>query len=124
MFDIRLLPATQLGPDGQRLGVISVGDFTEYFACHRHAVPVDEFEGLWRHELSKLIGGEPAVALVHDPHFAWVVYRVGQRCFVQQILSPTGSFSNLGPRNTHTEEGDRISEWTIDLAEIRSLLAA
>jgi hypothetical protein len=124
MFDIRVLPAAQLGPDGQRLGEITIEDFTERFACHRYAKPVDEFEGLWRHELLRLVRGEPAVALVHDPRFAWVVYRVGHRCFVQQKLSLSGVFTDLEPRCTHTEDSVRISEWATSLAEIRRYLDA
>lgn len=124
MFDIRVLPVTQLGPDGERLGEITVGEFTERFACHGHAKPVDEFENLWRHELLGLIDGESAVALVHDPRFAWIVYRVGLRCYVQQKLSPTGAFADLEPRRTHTEDGERISEWATSLVEIQRYLAA
>jgi hypothetical protein len=68
MFSIRLLPATQLGLDGQRFGEIVVGEFRETFACHS-----DDFAGLerhWRERLQTLVDGEPAVFLCHDPRCA------------------------------------------------------
>jgi hypothetical protein len=124
MFDIRVLPASQLGPDGQRLGEITIGDFIEQFVCHRHSIPVDEFEVLWRHELRRLISGERAVALIYDPRFAWIVYRIGMRCFVQEKLSLSGEFTDLEPRQTHSEVGEPISEWDTTLAEIRRYVGA
>ena len=118
MFAIRVLPPTQLGPDGERLGEISIGDFTEHFACYESPLPLDQTELQWKHELQKLLAGEQAVALQHDPRLAWIVYRTGSRCYIQQRFSPTGDFSNLLPRRTVSEDGDRISEWAIDLSAI------
>lgn len=122
MFAIRLLPPTQVGLDGQRLGEIVVGDFRETFACHS-----DDFAGLedhWRERLRALVEGEPAVILRHDPRFAWVAYSNGADCYIQQRLSIDGSFANLLPRVVTTEDGERASEWTTSLAAIRQYLDA
>jgi hypothetical protein len=67
MFSIRLLPDSELGPEGELLGEIS--------------------------------------------RFASVLYREGNVCFVQQQLSPDARFNDLLPRQTTTEDGERISEW-------------
>ena len=122
MFAIRLLPRTQVGLDGQRLGEIVIGDFSETFACH-----TDDFvqlEGHWRERLRALVEGEPAVVLRHDPRFAWVVYREAADCFIQQRLSIDGSFANLLPRITTNEAGDTVSEWATSLAAVRQFLDA
>src|SRR5437879_5043965 len=122
MFAIRLLPPTRVDLDGQRLGEIVVGDFRETFACHS-----DDFAGLedgWRKRLRALVKGEPAVVLRHDPRFAWIVYREGADCYVQQRLSVDGSFADVIPRVTTTEDGDAVSEWVTTLAAVRRFLSA
>jgi len=122
MFAIRLLPPTRLGLDGQRLGEIVVGDFRETFVCHS-----DDFAGLedgWRERLGALVEGEPAVVLRHDPRFAWIVYREGADCYVQLRLSLDGSFANVLPRVTTTEDGDAVSEWATALAAVAQFLNA
>jgi len=122
MFAIRLLPPTRVGLDGQRLGEIVVGDFRETFACHS-----DDFAGLedgWRERLRALVEGEPAVVLRHDPRFAWIVYREGADCYVQQRLSLDGSFADVLPRVTKTEDGDAVSEWATTFAAVGQFLNA
>ncbi len=124
MFEIALLPDDQLGPDGQRLGRITIGDFSELFACYPLAGTIDDLPADWRNALARLVAGAAYVALIHDPRFAWFIYRDGDSCFVQQILSPDGSFDWHSTRNTVTEDGERVSEWTISLADISEFLAA
>ena len=122
MFSIGVLPASRLGPEGERLGEITIGDFAERFACDPGGESLARMEARWRRELRRLIRGAPAVALVHDPRLAWVVYREGERCYVQQRLSPGGGFPDLLPRRTEAEDGDRVSEWTTTVPEIRHFL--
>ena len=122
MFAIRLLSQTRVGLDGKRLGEIVVGDFRETFACHS-----DDFAGLeagWRERLRALVEGEPAVVLRHDPRLAWIVYREGTDCFVQQRLSVDGSFADVLPRVTTTEDGEAVSEWETSLAAVGQFLNA
>jgi len=121
MFEIRVLPPSQLGPDGQRLGTITIGDFTEMFACH-WGESIDEMESRWRDELRKLLVGKSAVGLIHDPRFAWIIYREGDSCFVQQRLAINGQFFPVAPRRTCNEDGHRISEWTTNVEEIERFL--
>lgn len=121
MFAIRLL-STQVGSYGERLGEIVVGDFREVFACHS-----DDFvglENLWRERLQALIEGERTVILRHDPRFAWIAYREGTDCYIQQWLSIDGSFANRQLRETTTEDGDQISEWTTSMASIQQFLTS
>ena len=124
MFAIRLLSESELGPSGERLGEITVGTFCERFACSSAGVSIEHLEGQWIDALKALIAGSPAVALPHDPRFAWVVYREGKDCYVQQRLSPQGRFDDLLPRETVSSEGDRISEWSTSLAAIERFVGA
>ena len=120
MFSIRLLPESERGLEGETLGEITVGDFTERFAYFGSASP----ELDWKALLQALLDGQPAVVLVHDPRFAWVVYREGDLCFVQQQLSLDGQFNDLLSRQTTTEDGERISEWRTTLHAIRQFVQA
>ncbi len=119
MFSIRVLPPHQCNVDGQRLGEISIGDFAEQFTCYPIFGSVDELECIWRAELRKLIDGAASVALAYDPRFAWIIYREGQHCFVQQVFARDGDFCNhLASRCTVTEEGHSVSEWDTDVSAI------
>ena len=120
MFAIHLLPPSELGGDGERLGQITVGGFSERFAVYpAGGNSVRSMPARWRKQLKRLVEGEErAVALVHDPRFAWIIYRVGNRCCIQQQFSLNGDFADISPRRTHTDEGQRISEWSTTLAQV------
>jgi hypothetical protein len=127
MFAIRVLPATESDVDGKRFGEIIISEFTERFFCFCYpgGASVDELDRIWRAELRKLVDGATAVALVHDPRFAWVIYREDQSCFVQQIFSPDGDFRDkLASRTSVTEDGNRVSEWNTDVSAIVKFLGA
>ena len=123
MFAVHLLPLDQLGANGERLGEIVVGDFRERFACHL-ADAILGLEASWRAELTELADGKRVAVLQHDPRCAWIVYREGGECFVQQRLSLDGTFGGLMPRVTTTEEGDAVSTWATSLAAIQRFLDA
>lgn len=121
MFEIRLLDHEREAA-GQHLGVIIAGDLTEHFSCCTVDGNVDELPQLWLAVLKSLLNGANSIALVHDPRFAWIVYREGEECFVQQRLSLEGDFQNIPPRKTQNEDGDAISEWTVKLSEIKQFV--
>ena len=121
MFEIRVLPPSHLGPDGQRLGTITIGTFTETFPCYCGEGSITEMESRWRDELRKLLADKPAVALIHNPRFAWIFYREGNACYVQQRLAINGEFYPIAPRRTY-EDGDRISEWATNVVDIERFL--
>lgn len=121
MFAIRILPPSERGPEDERLGEITIGAFTERFPCAA-ITSAEELEADWRCELHSLLSGEPQIAMVHDPRFAWIVYRVGNECYVQQHFSMAESFIHLPDRCTVNEDGERISEWNTSIAEIEKFL--
>lgn len=122
MFAIRVLPLSQSDSDGQRLGEITIDDFEEQFACNPVDIAIDQMETHWRHQLAKIVRGETVVALVRDPRFAWIIYREGDQCFVQERLSLDGNFKRIGPRKTQTEDGHSVSEWTTTVSAIRQFI--
>ena len=124
MFDICVLPSSELGPDRQRLGRITAGDFTERFACYPTIASVEKYPRIWKEQLRLLINGQSAVALIHDPRFAWIIYRDGNSCHVQQRLALDGCFEPIPPREVVSEDGDRISEWPVDLESVAQFVAA
>jgi hypothetical protein len=118
MFAIRLLPKTERSPSGERLGEITIGTFREIFVCSSGNDSLIHMEPRWLNALRALVAGSPIAVLQHDPRFAWIVYREGRECYVQQKLSLDGTFSDALPRETISPEGDRVSEWDIALAAI------
>ena len=118
MFAIRVLPAHERGPEGETLGEITVGSFTERFACV--VGPTTETE--WRAELQALVDGNSIATLVHDPRFAWVIYRRGDLCFVQQCFVADGNFREMPSRVTVTDEGEAVSEWGTTVGAVRKFL--
>ncbi|XZG69526.1 hypothetical protein ACTSKR_12820 [Chitinibacteraceae bacterium HSL-7] len=119
MFSIRLLPPSERSPDVPRMGEIVIGEFIERFTVCPLDGNFDALEASWQAELHKLLNGAASVALVFDPRFAWVVYREGSTCFVQEVLALRGDFSeHLSVRHTVTEEGGRISEWVTDVSSV------
>ena len=118
MFEIRILN-DERGANGERLGVISAGDLTERFTCTPANGTVAQLAARWLAALQSLLAGADSVALVHDPRFAWIVYREPEGCFIQQLMSLDGDFETIPPRETVTEDGERISEWAVSLSEIQ-----
>jgi hypothetical protein len=123
MFAIQLLPPSCRGGDGERLGRITIGRFTELFGCYpQRGQSVRSMAAQWRMQLRRLIAGEqPAVALVTGLP-AWIVYRAGKRCYIQQRYFITAASRELGPRRTHDEDGQRISEWSTRTEEIERFI--
>lgn len=123
MFSIGLLSEKEVSPhDGARLGQITIGDFTERFACY-HSGPIEELDVLWREQLNNLLSNERSVALAHDQRFAWIFYRENQQCFIQQCMSLEGDFGeHLANRVIRGEDGESISEWETSVDAISEFL--
>jgi hypothetical protein len=124
MFNIRLVSTVENRPGdepGERFGSIPINNVTERFGCCDAAVPVDDFASEWRKQLLSLVAGRKVIALVHDPRFAWIVYREGDQCYVQQRLALDGCFDRIPPRQTVGDDGGPISEWSITIKDIKNL---
>jgi hypothetical protein len=118
MFAIHLLPPSTRGGDGERLGRITIGRFTEIFGCYpARGKSIRGMASRWRAQLRRFVSGdEPAVAL-DAGGAAWILYRVGKRCYIQQRYFLPRVSREIGSRHTHTD-GQRISEWSTTVAEV------
>ena len=124
MFSIRVLPESEVGAEGERLGEITVGDFRERFACFTSDDSLAQMQARWRSQLEQLVEGAEFALLKHDERVAWMVYRENSTCYIQQVLSPDGSFSEHTIRRTVTDEGHVVSEWKTNVDEISWFLRA
>jgi hypothetical protein len=132
-FSIRLLPASQLGPDKQRLGEIRVGSFVERFAVYPFAGPVEQIADRWLEELRALLTSVSMVGLPTASNMAWVLYLVDTKIIVQQTLmlpgvgpriSPDGKVEGIPPHRDLNEDGDRISQWLTTAAAVSAFVSS
>jgi hypothetical protein len=132
-FSIRLLPADERGPDGQRVGEICVGEFSERFAVYAFDGTAEAVAARWRDQLRLLVDGASAVGLPTASNMTWLLYRVGKAVLVRQMLmlpgvgpklAQGGSVVDIPECTTVTEDGDRISEWTTTVEAVSAFVAA
>jgi hypothetical protein len=123
VFSIRLLPPSQVGGDGERLGEITIRRFRELFDVYPpKGKSARGMQARWRAQLRRLVSGrERAVALVCGTA-DWIVFRAGKRCYIQQWYGRPRPSPDIGPRQTHGEDGQRISEWSTTVAEVAQFL--
>ena len=102
------------------LARIQIGDFSEAFAVSIDATPA-EVRKVWRERLAGLLGRKKKVALpvwrsAHIVSRAWIFYRSGDRVYVHDRIFLRGFDERTGrlpKRETVSEDGRRISEWSI-----------
>jgi hypothetical protein len=132
-FAIRLLPAYEHTADGNRLGEIRVSSFVERFAVYPFDGSVEDVAARWKHELRLLIDGGSAVGLPTASNMTWVLYRIGKKVLVRQMLmlpgiGPTlarnGKVVEIPERATVNEDGDPISEWVTSVEAISAFVTA
>ena len=132
-FSIRLFPPDVRTSDGQRLGEIRVGLFTERFAVYPFSGTAGAVAAAWPDDLRRLLAGDVAVGLPTAIHMTWVLYRVGADVRVQQMLTmpgvgPTltelGRVTNIPAYRSVNEDGERLSEWSTTVHAIREFLVA
>jgi len=118
MFAIHLLPPSTRGGDGERLGQITIGRFTELFGCYpSHGQSIRSMASRWRTQLRRLVGCDESAVALDTGGAAWIIYRVGKRCYIQQRYFLSRASREIGPRHTHAD-GQRISEWSTTVAEV------
>ncbi len=123
-FSIRLLPADERDLDGQPMGQIEVGTFSERFSCYPTSIPISGFESKWRDELNGLVESARTAFLQYDPRLSWVIYRESEVCFVREVLAIDGDFSKHSERSCGTDGEAKVSEWTTTVAAVRRFLEA
>ena len=117
-------------------GSLTIGDFNECFQAPLSYWDRGNYLSQWRESLSQLLNGESNSAFVtamYDPNtanfiFWWVMYLIGENVHIQnhvlfldelkQPFDEHDIYKFIPARETHTEEGEPISEWVVNLRDI------
>jgi hypothetical protein len=111
------------------LAKIQIDDFSEDFAVSIDAPPA-EVRKEWRERLAGLLGRKKKVALPvwrsrHIVSRAWIFYRSGDRVYVHDRVFFRGFDERTGrlpKRETISDDGRRISEWSIRRSAIATFV--
>ncbi|MGW4352163.1 hypothetical protein ACWELJ_08720 [Nocardia sp. NPDC004582] len=121
-------------------GLIRLGGDTDYFGSPIGYWDVDDYRASWVAALRRILDGEYVSCLVvsmPDPATAnfvevWALYRDGDVVHVQNQLifladlghefDPAEPWRSVVPRATVSEDGERISEWTVRITAIEEFL--
>jgi hypothetical protein len=132
----------RLDSDGDvvALGFLTIGQFHESFHASLSYWDRERYLLQWREALERLIEGEDRSALVtsmYDPGaagyiFWWPLYAVGDSIHVQNhvlflndLVEPFDEaelYRFVRERETVSEDGQAISEWTVALSVIETFL--
>jgi hypothetical protein len=140
MFDLELLGRPE--GEGERLfiwGRIALGDFRDEFQVPLYDWAPGDYVAQWLEAAERLIAGAPVVVfLTHMAHptaayhLGWPAWRDGDLVLVQERLFVAdqlgGPFDaerpevHLGPRQEVSDEGLRISQWTVSVKDVAAFV--
>ncbi len=140
MFDLELLGRPE-GAD-ERLfiwGRIRLGAFQDEFQVPLYDWAPGDYAAQWLAAAERLVAGEPLVVflthMVHPTapyHMGWPAWREGDRVVVQERLflaeqlkepfDPEHPEAHVGPRQEISDEGLRISQWTVALSDVAAFV--
>ena len=141
MFEIRFLDR-ELEEDERgtfRRGEIIFGAWREEFLAPVGDWSESDYERAWLGAAERLINGSDRVAFVHhmahpaaSHHFIWQAWCEAERVYFQErilladeLLEPfllAEPDAVVEARERFTEDGERVSEWQVDLAAIRAFV--
>lgn len=119
------------------LGVLVMGEAKERFCSSLHQWNKQQYESQWRQAIHMLLNESSKAALIVEyvgPDFSshlewWAMYREGETVYLQDQLlfysqlretfSLDAPFASLRDRETISEGGRQISEWSVSLSEIK-----
>ena len=122
------------------LGQITLGSFAERFESPLGFWREEDYERHWRAAVSRIVAGAEKTALLtamYDPALAnfltwWPMYREQEFVFVQNHLLFMAQLTTrfdieaidgfVPTRKTIDDDGEKISEWSVPLAEIAHFL--
>jgi hypothetical protein len=122
------------------IGKLRLGDADEYFESVLGFWAADDYERSWSACLRRLLAGESisclATSITNPPtaNFVevWPLYREGNDVYVQNSLifldqlshefNTDAPWESVSPRETVDEDGQVISEWKVNLTDIREFL--
>jgi hypothetical protein len=119
------------------IGQIKIGSFQEKFSASLMHWKPAQYEQHWSQAISRIISSSETSALItsmtnptlENHIFWWPMYRVDNTIFVQnqilffdQLASPFNEndpFVHVSQRTVLNEDGERISEWSVPLSELK-----
>ena len=140
MFDIELIGRPEGASEGLfNWGRITLGHFREEFQAPLYDWAPGDYVAHWLESAKRLVVGAPvAVFLTHmmrpdaDYHLGWPAWREGDRVVVQERLflrehlkgafDPENPEVHAGPRQVLSPEGERISQWQVELRDVAAFL--
>ena len=117
-------------------GQITIGDDIEYFDAPLDWWTIKDYESQWENGLKRLLHNNVSclVVAINDPHCRkfiewWPIYKIDNKIHVQNHIIIEDIYAErIGDKpftletcydfipqyRSHTEEGNKISEWVID----------
>lgn len=139
-FDIRFVQDGEAGPPpGCCFGEIRIESFRELFVSGITFWGREDYERQWTGAASRILTGDRTAMIVSlsDPSSAnfvrwWAMYREREVVFIQEQLcfldeltekfDPDMVDKFVRPRETTSEDGQAISEWSIAVSAVREFL--
>jgi hypothetical protein len=135
----RKVPVTEAG-ESSCYGIIQIGEFRERFITALAFWSACDYQIQWNQALKRILGHSTQSCLITsltDPETTnfitwWPIYRVDDILYFQnQVLfladladpfNPDDPYKHIPSRKTRTEEGNRISEWSLSVDEVKCFL--
>lgn len=134
-------PPPEVEPEAKvTLGTIQIGAFEERFSASLEYWNKNDYQKHWKTALNRIVNGTEVSCLITsmaDPRkadfiFWWPMYRTGEKVhfqnqilFFEQLSAPFNEndpFASIKERETVTEEGHQISEWSVPISDLRDFL--
>jgi len=120
---------------GSAYGVIKFNDFYEHFYMSSSFWSIEDYQRQWQLAIDRLNSGQTTCFIVNFQPLTpwidmWIAYHVGDKLYIQNryligdfyheilgenFFTPENSFDFIPKRETITEEGNKVSEWVIQL---------
>jgi len=140
-FSIDLLDDPASDIESRKLGVITIGSFTERFVAATDYWNVTRYRRHWHEAITRILQNYTTSALItsmYDPREAnfihwWPMYRLGDTVqfqhhvlFLNQLdtpFDPNDPFRFVPERVIVNREGQKIIEWSASIADLESFLS-
>lgn len=140
-FSIELPEEPTSDVESGRLGVITIGSYVERFVAATDYWDAPSYRRHWQEAVTRIVQGSVTSSLItsmSEPALAnfifwWPMYRVGHTVhFQNQILllneletpfDPNDLFRFVPERMIINRDGEKISEWSISIADLESFLS-
>ena len=137
MFDLQFISRPETDDEGRvyMRGAITLGDWREEFLAPLGPWTMADYTLAWLAAAERLVAGAPRVGFLHhfahldaEYHFYWQAWREGQRVYFQEGLLLTEQLAaafrpdsldvHVKARTEVTQDGERVSQWQVDLEDI------